>query len=215
MTDTFDAETLSARDSYRLMTDIIAPRPIAWASTLGPDGVVNLAPFSYFQAVCSAPPTVVLSVGTRGGVPKDTLANVLRTREITISHVTHSDAEAMNATAADYAPDRGEAAALEIPLTPSDRVGPPRVATARAALECELQHALPLGHNARSGGPSTTLLIARVLRFHVAQGLALRNEDGRLLPIDPGALDAVGRLGGVGYTSVRERFELERPPKPE
>lgn len=212
-----EAATLSTSDAYRLMTDVIAPRPIAWVSTLDEHGRPNLAPFSYFQAVCSRPPTIMLSIGTRpDGKPKDTLANLLATRELTISHVSEPLAAAMNATSADVPTgvDEWEGAGepgVRLPSAPAAVVAPPWVAGARAALECRLVHAIPLGQGPR-GGPSSTLVLAEVLVFWVAAGLVQRDERGRLRPIDPAALAAVGRLGGMSYARTRDTFDLPRPP---
>lgn len=219
-----DAATLSTADAYRLMTDLVAPRPIAWVSTVDPQGRPNLAPFSYFQAVCSRPATVMLSVSHRpSGQPKDTLANILATRELTISHVSESLAAPMNATAAELPPEidewevAGEPGA-RLQSAPSCLVAPPRVAAARAAMECRMTHAIPLGQvqtGAKTGGPkgapSSTLVLAEVLVFWVARGLLSRDERGRLEPIDPAALAAVGRLGGMSYARTTDTFDLPRP----
>ncbi len=213
-----DAATLPASDAYRLMTDIVAPRPIAWVSTLDLEGRGNLAPFSYFQAVCSRPATVMISVSHHGdGRPKDTLANILATRELTISHVSEPLAAPMNATAADFGPevDEWEVAGEpggRLPSLPSAMVAPPRVAAAKAAMECRLTHALPLGHGP-GGAPSTTLVLAEVLVFWVARALVSRDERGRLGAIDPAELAAIGRLGGMSYARTRDAFELPRPAR--
>lgn len=213
-----DAAELSSRDAYRLMTDIVAPRPIAWISTIDADGRPNLAPFSYFQAVCSRPPMVIVAIGNRpDGRPKDTLANVLATRELTISHVSEPLAEGMNATSGTYEPGVDE---WELAGEPGERlagqassvVRPPRVAAARAALECRMTRAIPLGEG--RGGPSTTLVVAQVLVFWVAPGLLQRDERGRLMPMDPAALASVGRLGGMSYARTRDIFEMTRPSVP-
>ena len=211
-----EAATLPAADAYRLMTDLVAPRPIAWVSTLDPQGRPNLAPFSYFQAVCSRPAMVMLSVSPRpDGRPKDTLANVLATRELTISHVSEPLVVAMNATSGEYPPavDEWEIAGepgARLRSLPSSVVAPPRVAAARAAMECRLTHAIPLGHGPK-GAPSSTLVLAEVLVFWIASGLLQRDERGRLVPIDPAALAAVGRMGGMSYARTRDAFDLPRP----
>ncbi len=215
-----DATTLSTSDAYRLMTDLVAPRPIAWVSTLDERGRPNLAPFSYFQAVCSRPATLILSIAHRAdGQPKDTLANILARRELTISHVSEPLVTAMNATSAEVPPEvdewevAGEATGEpgeRLASTPSAVVAPPRVAAARAAYECRMTHAIPLGRG-RAGGPSSTLVVAEVLVFWVARELVQRDERGRLRPIDPAALAAVGRLGGMSYARTRDTFELLRP----
>ena len=207
------AATLSAADAYRLMTDLVAPRPIAWVSTVDGEGRRNLAPFSYYQAVCSRPPMIALAIAAPpGGGAKDTLANVLATRELVVCHVHRAQAEAMNATSAAYAHGVSEWAAAGIEAAPSRVVAPPRVASSHAALECVLRHALPLGDGPQ--GPSSTLVLAEVVHFYVRPGLVVRDQGGRPRPIDPAALDAVGRLGGIAYTTTELRFELPRPALP-
>ena len=213
--EAIDTDSLAPRDAYRLMTDIIAPRPIAWVSTLDADGRGNLAPFSYFQGVCSRPPTVILGVGWHSdGRPKDTLRNILDRREFTICHVAEAVAESMNETAADYPPNVSEweiaAAGAPLPTAPARRVAPPRVADAAASLECKLVHAIPIGHG-KTGNPSSTLVVGEVLCFTVAAGVLQRDDRGHLLATDPARLAAVGRLGGIAYTRTRQTFELVRP----
>ena len=202
---------VSARDGYRLMTDLIAPRPIAWVSSLSAQGRSNLAPFSYYQAVCSSPPMVVISVGwLSDGRPKDTLANVLETGELTINHVSEPLVEAMNATSATYPPEISEWEACKIAAVPARVVAPARVAGALAGFECRLNHAIPLGHTAK-GTPSSTLLILELIHAWVAPSLLQRDDRGNLLPIDPAKLTAVARMGGNAYARSRDTFELPRP----
>jgi flavin reductase (DIM6/NTAB) family NADH-FMN oxidoreductase RutF len=212
-----DPSTLSARETYQLMTDLVAPRPIAWVSTIAADGTRNLAPFSYFQAVCSAPPMVVLACSWRSdGTPKDTLRNILDTREFVVNHVGRQHAAPMNATSADLAPDVDEWATLhaagfdDVSAVASSRVAPPRIGQVAAALECRLVHAIPLGHG-RAGAPSSTLVVGEVIAFQLATPLVRRDDQGRLAPIDAARLDAVGRLGGIAYTDTHGRFDLPRP----
>ena len=211
-----DPSTLSGLDVYRLMTDLVAPRPIAWVSTLAADGKPNLAPFSYFQAMGSVPPTVVIGFAwTRAGTPKDSLRNILDTREFTISHVSERVTEAMNLTALEL--DHGESewdyAARRVPLTaaPAHIVAPPRVAEAKASMECRMVHAIPMGRT-RAGSPATTIVIGEVVAFTVEEGLTRRDESGHFVPMDPAALEAVGRMGGITYTrTAGATFELARP----
>ncbi len=212
--DQLDPADMATRDVYRLMTDLVAPRPIAWVSTLSGDGQRNLAPFSYYQAVCSKPATVVLGISwQRDGRPKHTLANILETRELTISHVRRELAEAMNTTSVDAPADVDEASLAEVDMIAAHKVRPPRVAAALAAFECELRHAIPLGQT-RMGAPSSTLVVAEVVHVSVAQGLLRRDAKGHLRPIDPAQLASVGRLGGIAYTEASDVFELARPTWP-
>ncbi|MBL9100812.1 MAG: flavin reductase family protein [Myxococcales bacterium] len=205
------AASLGTGETYRLMTDLVAPRPIAWVSSQDPRGRRNLAPFSYYQAVCSHPAMVALSFASHpDGRPKDTLTNILATRELCISHVSEPFAAAMNATSAPVPPEVSEWDLAGVPAEPSAVVAPPRVAGALAHFECRLTHAIPLGVST-PGRPSSTLVVAEVVHFAVAAELVQRDPKGRLRPIDPAALAAVGRLGGIAYTRTTDRFELARP----
>ncbi len=213
-----DPNTLSGQDVYRLMTDLVSPRPIAWVSTVSPQGVENLAPFSYFQAMGSRPPTVVLGCGwTRAGAAKDTLRNILDTREFTISHVSEPLAEAMNLTSVELPLGESEwdYAAGQVPLSSSAArvVRPPRVAEALASMECRMVHAIPVGQT-KAGSPASTIVIGEVVAFTVAPNLLHRDESGHLLAMDPLALGAVGRMGGIAYTRTDGVFELPRPKPP-
>ena len=169
-----------------------------------------------FRSVCSVPPTVIVAIGSRGdGRPKDTLANILESRELTISHVGAPLLAAMNATSEDLPPEADEWEVAGEPgqrlqSRPSSCVAPPRVAQALAALECRMTHAIPLGHG-RHGAPSSTLVIARVECFWLAPGLLQRDERGHLRPIDPAVLASVGRLGGMSYARTTDVVELPRP----
>ncbi len=210
----FSAAELRTSETYRLMTCLITPRPIAWVSTLSLAGVPNLAPFSYFQGVCSNPPTVVLGIAyNRDGSPKDTLRNILDRREFVINHVSRPLAEAMNRTSAAYPPEVSEWPDAGVTRAPATVVAVPRVSEARASLECRLKQMVPLGLGP-TGMPSSGLVIAEVVHFRVAEGLISRDARGRVLPIDPGQLQAVGRLGGIAYTTTDGIFELQRPPPP-
>ena len=198
------------------MTDLVAPRPIAWVSSEDGQGRRNLAPFSYFQAVCSRPPMIVLSISWHAdGRMKDTLANILERREFVVSQVSEPWLAAMNATSVELPPGVSEWDVVGVPAEPATVVGPPRVAGALAHLECQLRQALPLGVGA-PGRPSSTLVIAEVVHFAVHADLLVRDARGRLLPIDPARLAAVGRLGGIAYTRTTDRVSLARPepPKP-
>jgi flavin reductase (DIM6/NTAB) family NADH-FMN oxidoreductase RutF len=210
------AASLSAKDAYRLMTDLVAPRPIAWVATIGPDGRGNIAPFSYFQAVSSRPPMVMLAIAWHAdGRPKHTLRNILASLEFTVSHVNEALANAMNRTSADCSDDISEwdlagEHGHALASAPAVVVAPPRVRDSLAAMECRLVHALPLGSGPR-GAPSTTLVIGEVVCFTIAEGLLEKDEAGHLQSIPPARLAAVGRLGGIAYTKTVQTFELPRP----
>jgi len=213
--DELSAASLSASQAYRLMTDLVSPRPIAWVSTVDAEGRRNLAPFSYFQAVCSQPPTIVLGIGWYAdGRMKDTLRNILETRELVVCHVSEGVLEPMVSTSAAYPPEISEWDAVGVEASPSRTVAPPRVAGSLAAMECVLRHAIPLGAGP-AGGPSSTLVVAEVAHFSVQSGLVERDSRGRPAPIDPDRLRAVGRMGGIAYTRTDSRLDIPRPSAPE
>ncbi len=204
-------ESLTAGDCYRLMSSLIIPRPIAWVSTLSAEGHPNLAPFSYFQGMCSDPPTVVLGIAwLADGKPKDTLRNILDTGEFTISQVSEALAEKMNLTAGSYPAHTDEWQLAGLDSAPSRAVAPPRVARALAAFECRLVHAIPLGEGS-TGAPSATMVVGHIVHFHVREGLIEYGPGDKLRQVDSAQLAAVGRLGGMAYTRTRDRFELARP----
>lgn len=181
------------RQVYFVMTGLVIPRPIAWVSTLGPDGVLNLAPHSYFNVVAHDPPHVVFS---SSGV-KDTLTNLRRLGEFVVNIVSSDLVEAMNFTATDFPPSESEFEWAGLTPTPAVAVAPPRVAEARAHLECRVGQIVPAGNG--------NLVVAEVVHIHVDPAVW---RAGR---VDPELLDPVCRLAGTSYARLGERFKLPRP----
>jgi len=196
-----DPSTMSASQLYRLMIGVIVPRPIAWVSTRGRDGSVNLAPFSFFNGVCAQPPVLSLSFGYREGRKKDTLLNIEATREFTVSVVPAALAKAMNLTSADYPPGISEADMVGVIMTPATKVAAPRVAASPAALECRLFQTLPVG--SPPGG--AVLVLGEIVHVYLA------DEQWTGGAVDGRALDAVGRMGGHWYCHTHETFYMARP----
>lgn len=194
-----DPGTLSSRDAYRWMTACWIPRPIAWVSTLDAEGRANLAPFSYNGGVSSDPPILMLSVGRRKGVPKDTGANLLATGEAVLHVPTRPLAEKMVATSAEVAPGVDEFDLAGLAKLAAKKVKPWRVAECPIAYEAKVIHHLTAGK-----GPVDVFLL-EVVWMHVADSVLV---DG--LP-DPALLAAVGRLGGIGYCDTSRPFEIPRP----
>lgn len=189
-------------DNYKLLIGSVVPRPIAWVSTVAPDGRLNLAPFSYFQAVCSDPPTVIVSVGRRAdGERKDTARNAIAAGEFVVNVVNLELAEAMNATSGDFPYGMSEFEVAGVTPTPSHLVRTPRVAQAPIALECRLTQTLPIGREPNDD----LLLFGEVICFYVRDDLY---RNGR---IDHAGLQPLGRLAGNGYSKPGEIFELARP----
>lgn len=200
---------LSHRELYNIVLNSVAPRPIAWVSTLSASGWPNLAPFSFFNAVCIDPPLLAFAPGLRAtrktgsplGEPKDTLRNVRETKEFVISVVTYDLREAMNATSGEYDSSVNEFDLANVTPVPSKIVGPPRVGGSPISFECKLYQILDFSE-APTG---SSLVIGQVVSIHIEEA---HLKDGRL---DRDSLDLIGRMGGVQYTRTRDRFDLVRP----
>jgi flavin reductase (DIM6/NTAB) family NADH-FMN oxidoreductase RutF len=185
------------QDNYKLLTNLVVPRPIAWITSLNSAGVVNLAPFSFFNAVGSDPMYVVIGIGHRDdGEPKDTAKNIASGGDFVVNLVTEELLGAMNISAADFPPDQSEVTAAKLRAAPSVRVKSPRLAEAQASLECKLFSSQPLGAN--------ILVIGEVVMFHVADRLV-----GPRLHVNNFA--PIGRLGSPSmYCRTTDRFDLPR-----
>jgi flavin reductase (DIM6/NTAB) family NADH-FMN oxidoreductase RutF len=194
----------SPANLYKLMVGMVVPRPIAFVSSLDSQGVRNLAPFSYFMA-CSADPPVVCFVASHRAGPrpaKDTLNNILATREFVVNIVSDEFVDKMNLTAAEVPPDVDEFDMAGLAPLASDLVKPPRVAESHAHMECRLRQTLPISN---PEGATNTIVFGDVLRFHVDEAIV----DG--YKIDPAKLRAVGRMGGPTYIHTHDLFEMARP----
>jgi flavin reductase (DIM6/NTAB) family NADH-FMN oxidoreductase RutF len=193
----FDPSSQSKSDVYRLITNLVVPRPIAWITSQSGAGVLNLAPFSYFNVFGSDPPYLAVGIGRRdSGEPKDTARNLQDTGEFVVNLVTEELLDAVNLSAADFPPDQSEREATGLAVTPGVQIQVPRLAAAQASLKCRLHQVVPLGAN--------QLFIAEVVLFHVADHL-----------IDPELhihqFAPIGRLGSPAvYCRTTDRFELPR-----
>lgn len=200
---TLDAGDLAGRAAYRLLIDCVVPRPIAWVSTVDLDGRVNLAPFSFFQALGGKPPAVMLSIGRhRDGTRKDTGTNALATGELVVNIVSDDLAEAMNATCGTYPPDVDELGLAGLTAAPCRHVRAPRVAESPVSLECRLLRSVQVGPESDD---DYIVLIAEVVCFHVRDDLW---RDGRVEAAD---LRPLARLGGDGYAHLGAAFDMARP----
>jgi len=198
-----DFETLAPRDAYNWMVHAITPRPIAWVSTISAEGKTNLAPFSFFQGVCSKPPMLIFSGAVdRTGKKKDSVINVTQVPEFVVNLVPHALADVMNLTAAPLPHGESEFEKFNIAAAPSMKVRPPRVAEAPVAFECRLDRIVDLG----DGPQGSNVVFGRIVHAHVAD--AVLGADGQ---IDPRKLDTIGRMGGDFYTRTQELFTIVRP----
>jgi len=198
-------EQLAYREWYRILISSVAPRPIAWVSTVNKAGQPNLAPFSFFNAFSGKPPIIGFSPGLRrtenGSSEKDTLRNVRETEEFVVNVVTYELAEAMNLTSGEYDSTVDEFALAQLEMRASEMVKAPQVALSPVSFECKLRQIVEFGNE----GPAGSLVIGEIVAVHISEGVL---KDGRL---DPNALDLVGRMGGNQYSRTTERFEMVRP----
>jgi flavin reductase (DIM6/NTAB) family NADH-FMN oxidoreductase RutF len=201
-----DPASQSERENYKLLTGSIIPRPIAFVTTLSAEGVLNAAPFSYFNIVTADPPMVSISVQRWNGERKDTSRNATLQGEFVV-HISSEDYVAqINETAANLPPEESEVALAGLTPVASTRIAVPGIAEAKVRMECVLELAIPLGGTDHA--PACDLLIGRVVCFHVDESLLVGGHSGRL---DPNVLKPVSRLAGSGYAKLGALFEIERP----
>jgi len=202
----FDPELLDTRTVHKLLSSSIAPRPIAFASTVDAKGNVNLSPFSFFNVFSSNPPILIFSPArrVRDNTTKHTLQNAAETKEVVINIVNHSIVEQMSESSKEY--DKGVNEFIESGLTevPSLKVKPPRVLESPVSFECVVDNIISLGEHGGAG----QLVIAKVVHIHVKSEILDANNE-----IDSERLDLVARLGGDWYTRVTKEsmFKLEKP----
>lgn len=196
----FHVADLQGVDGYKLATGLIVPRPIGWIGSLSADGVPNVAPYSFFNAVSGLPPTFVFSPGRSGR--KDTLDNVRDVGEFTINVVTEEVAEAMNASSATFPADVDEFEACGLTAVPSTSVRPPMVGECKANFECVVTQIVEIGHPEHGNA----LVVGEAVEIHVLESLL----DGTR--VDQAALRAIGRHVGNSYSRATDLFDLTRPP---
>lgn len=198
----FDIPTLPPGDAYKLLASVVVPRPIALVSTLGPDGQTNAAPFSFFNLLGSSPPIVGLGITDRApGSPKDTRANIVRTKAFVVNLVDEHLAEAMNICGIDFPPNRSEIDAARLTLQPSVAIDCPRIAQSPVQLECRLAEIVTLGGN--------TIVLGEVVFLHI------RDEfmGGETRHVRADALGLIGRMHGGGwYARTSDLFDMPRIP---
>ncbi|HVT83343.1 MAG TPA: flavin reductase family protein [Phycisphaerae bacterium] len=193
----FDLRGPSGTAAYKLLTNLVVPRPIAWVTSKDERGTINLAPFSFFNLVGSEPPIVVIGVGNeRDGRPKHTARNIAATREFVVNLVTEELMDHMNISAADFPEGESELHAARLHDAASTAVSVPRVAEAKAALECTLTRIDRIGGN--------NLIIGEVVGVFADDTII--NDRLHVHDFHP-----VARLGGPSwYARLTDRFELPR-----
>ena len=192
-----DPAANSTADNYKILTNLVVPRPIAWVTSQNEHGVINLAPFSFFNAVGNKPLFVIISVGKNDdGSDKDTARNIKRSGEFAINLVTEELFNAMNISAADFPADESELSAAGLHPAVSQRIAVAYIAEAKASMECKLHSQQPLGNY--------TLFVGEVVMFHVADELL-----GPRFHIN--GFTPIGRMGSPAfYCRTADRFEVPR-----
>jgi len=191
-----DPAQLDTVSVYKLLVGAVVPRPIAWVSSRSREGVLNLAPFSFFTVASREPPMLALSIGPRTGgesYPKDTLSNLREQQQFVINIVSVELANAMHETSINHPPEVDEFERAGVTPLNCEVVEVPRVGEAKSSMECSVEHMLKLG--------SDYLVIGRMLRYHVVDELL---SEGR---IDLKKLDPLGRMAG-NFTRIETLFDL-------
>jgi flavin reductase (DIM6/NTAB) family NADH-FMN oxidoreductase RutF len=197
-----DFERISMQEAYKLQIGSIVPRPVAWVSTVDGSGHPNLAPFSYFNGICSNPPALLFCpVNHADGREKDTLRNIREIGDFVVNIATESLVSAVNHTAAEYPPEISEFSAAGLTALPGVVVRSPRVAESPIQLECRLMQIVDVG----AGGNSGHVVIGRIVYGHFDPAVY---RDGKVLLH---ALKPIARFAGTTYGPVRDTFDLPRP----
>lgn len=196
-----DFRTLSRMERYKLLVSSVVPRPIALVTTISTDGIVNAAPFSYFNAVSSEPPLLVLGLEVTDYAPrKDTGDNIRNTGEFVVNLVSGAIAQEMNVCAADFPADEDELAGAGLTAAASTAVTPPRILESPVSFECKLMTALEVGTGNR-------VVIGEVLCMHIDD----KYFDAEKFHVDTLGLELIGRMhGGGNYVRTSGAFEMPR-----
>jgi len=192
-----DPAQQSISTNYKLLTSLVVPRPIAWITSLSPTGVVNLAPYSFFNAVGTNPPYIIVSVGRNDdGSLKDTARNIVANSAFVVHMVTEELFDAMNISAANFPSEASEVDATNLHTVPSAHISVPRLAEAKVSMECKLHSVQRLGMH--------SIFIGEVVMYHVADELL--NDRMRICNFIP-----IGRMGGGSvYCRTNNQFDDER-----
>ena len=201
----FDFAAIPPRERYKLLISTVTPRPIAWVVSQNPQGHLNAAPFSFFNAFSGEPPVVGIGISSHEpGRPKDTRNNIRETRQFVVNLVSEEAASAMNITAIEFEAGVNELAQAELATVPSVYVKPPRIAISPVAMECELLQIVEVG-------PETGLVLGRVLAMHIHDDMVI---DPARNYVDTPKLKLIGRMHGSGwYARTSDLFLMDRIPR--
>jgi len=184
------ATDLDPQRTYRLLTGIVVPRPIAWVCTRSPEGVLNVAPFSAFTFVSNQPPMLGINVGRKAGVRKDTGRNIHATGEYSVHICDEGLLDALHESAVEHPPEVSEVDLLGLHTAASDCISVPRLTEPPIAMECRLHQAIAFGDT------GSEFMVGEVLAFHIRDGLL---RDGK---IDTLELNPICRLAGPNYATL-------------
>lgn len=198
-----DPLQLSERENYKFLIGAVIPRPIAFITTKSEAGVINAAPFSFFNIVSSNPPMISVSIQRKQGQMKDTARNIKANGQFVVHMVDTNNVGKVNETAANLPPEESEVERVGFTVVNSTKIQVPGVKEAKIRLECELETALELGGDGENIG--CDLIIAKVVCYHIEESIY---EAGR---IDGDSLAAISRLAGNDYAKIGEKMTLERP----
>ena len=198
-----DTKEISFQERYKLLIGSIVPRPIGFISTISSSGVYNVAPFSFFNGVCSEPMTVLFCPVIRGsdGEEKDTLKNIKATNEFVVNIVSEDFASEMNQCSAEYPALVDEFKESGLTSIPAKLVKPPLVKESKINMECKLLHLVEIGKKPGAG----SVVIGEVVYVHVSEDVY---KDGKIIL---NKLKPIGRLGGTDYCRVTDIFSIPRP----
>ncbi len=203
---TIDPKEISTRDLHQFILGSVAPRPIAFASTLDDDGTPNLAPYSFFNAFSSNPPILVFSSNRRveNNLTKDTLHNIIQNKEVVINVVNYAIVRQMAITSVEYGANIDEFVKSGLTPMPSDTIKPFRVKESPVQMECKVKEVIPLGDKGGAGH----LIICEVTKMHIAK--SVMDDRNR---IDPQKIDLVARMGRTWYARIKGDciFDLNQP----
>ncbi|PAV28061.1 hypothetical protein CIL05_18295 [Virgibacillus profundi] len=198
----FNPNDNTERENYKLLIGSIVPRPIAFITSVGEDGTINGAPFSYFNVVSSNPPMISISTQRKNGIQKDTARNIMEKKEFVVHIVDEQNVEKINITAASLPPQISEIEKAGLTLAESESISVPGIKESKVRFECILEHSVQLGENNTIG---TDLIIGKIVRFHMDEEIY---EDGR---INHEKLGAMSRLAGPNYAGIGDVISIERP----
>ncbi|MGE4159752.1 MAG: flavin reductase family protein [Planctomycetota bacterium] len=184
---------------YHLMNSLVVPRPIAFVTTLGPSGVVNAAPFSWFNAVSAAPPLLSISIARRGEDLKDTARNIRHHGEFVVNICSRNLAPEVSLSAGDWPPEVSEVKLSNLHTLPGTQVKVPRIQEAAAQMECQLDRIITVGDN------HIDLVLGKVVAIHVREDLV--DERGRVNVLK---LDPLARLSGDDFCGIDGIFNIPR-----